>query len=87
MDGDESVHLVEEELQFREFSVEEFSHAMSLNHFLESFESDGFVSEGEEEEAGNEIHTLTVFNFWVEESIAFKDICEDLRWESFHFSE
>ena len=57
---DQSVKLVEEQLQHRQIRVEQLRHAEPVNKLYQGFESHLLILEDHQQEPSNEVHALAV---------------------------
>jgi len=55
------------------------AHVKDFSDTHESFETEFFVTEHQEEETCHKVHSLTVLNLWVEERISLKNVVQDIR--------
>ena len=74
----EPVQLVEEELQHWKLLFVEMRHIKHFSDTHQGLEGQLFISEHKEEEASNKVHTLAIFDLWIEEGIGLEYVIQDL---------
>lgn len=74
-DAYKSVHLVEHELEFRILHIKQLTDTKLADYRFHYRECQSFVSHAEEQEAGNEVHALTVVEVGVHDGVGVQNIC------------
>lgn len=76
--GDESIKLVEVQLEHWELLVKEVCHVELLNYFLHDCVGQALLPHNKEEETSYEVHPLAVVHVLVSYSISFQDVVQVL---------
>lgn len=72
-DRNQSIQLVEYQLQHRQLSVEQLAHTKLVDDISQDSEAKGFIFENKIQKSRDEVHALAVVQLWVDYCVGSQD--------------